>query len=265
MSAAVQAGIPFGIKYAHLHGGEITLGAIDNIYRHQITLTSLLHFTATNSFSKKVVELLGTDENVFTVGSLSLAVIDNFIPANKHSFLQKYNIPDSDYILATFHPETNAFDQNLSYASIMRKVLSQIANDWVVVVTMPNADTLGFPFRDEIMKLKLAYPNEIICVENFGKANYLNAMYYSKLLLGNTSSGIIEAASFKKYVLNIGDRQKGRAQSKNIVNAKFDEKEILSKFELVIGYNEFNGENIYCQKNTIELIVNNLKSFNETL
>lgn len=265
MSAAVQAGIPFGIKYAHLHGGEITLGAIDNIYRHQITLASFFHFTATKYFSRKVVELLGTNENVFTVGSLSLAGINDFLPDNKISFLEKYNIPNKDYILSTFHPETNAFDQNLNYAIIMRKVLSQIAKDWVVVVTMPNADTLGFVYRNEIIKLKSEYPNQVICVENFGKANYFNAMYYSKLLIGNTSSGIIEAASFKKYVLNVGDRQKGRAQSKNILNAKFEEKEILSKFNLAISHNEFNGENIYCQNNTIELIVNELKAFNETL
>jgi GDP/UDP-N,N'-diacetylbacillosamine 2-epimerase (hydrolysing) len=265
MSAAVQAGIPFGIKYAHLHGGETTLGAIDNIYRHQISHASFLHFTASDIFTKKVIELLGTSENVFTVGSLSLAEIHNFRPSNKIDFLEKYKIPKEDFILATFHPETNAFAQNLNFAIVMRNVLYQIAKDWIVVITMPNADTLGNIYRDEILKIKSEHPDRFICIENFGKENYFNAMHYSKLMIGNTSSGIIEAASFRKFVVNIGDRQKGRAQSDNIINVKYDENEIISKFNLALGYYEYKGDNIYCQNNTIELIVKELKSFYETL
>lgn len=265
MNAAVQAGIPFGIKYAHLHGGETTLGSIDNIYRHQITQASFLHFTATDFFTKKIIELLGTSKNVYTVGSLSLADIHNFSPINKVAFLEKYNIPNEDFILATFHPETNAFAQNANFAIVMRKALSQIAKDWVIIVTMPNADTLGSIYRNEISKLKLDYPSQVICIENFGKENYFTAMYYSKLMIGNTSSGIIEAASFRKFVVNIGDRQKGRAQSNNVYNTTYDENEIIAKFNLALSYNEFNGENIYCKKNTIELIVKNLKNFHETL
>jgi GDP/UDP-N,N'-diacetylbacillosamine 2-epimerase (hydrolysing) len=265
MSAAVQAGIPFGIKYAHFHGGETTLGAIDNIYRHQITLASLLHFTASDCFTKKVIELLGASKNVYTVGSLSLSEIHNFFPTNKYEFFEKYKIPNEDFILVTFHPETNAFAQNINFATVMRKALSQIAKDWVVVVTMPNADTLGSIYRNEISKLKLDQPSKVVCIENFGKENYFNAMYYSRLMIGNTSSGIIEAASFKNFVINIGDRQKGRAQSKNVYNAKYDKNEIIEKFNLALSENKFIGENIYCQNDTIDLIVKKLKSFHETL
>ena len=265
MSAAVQAGIPFGVKYAHIHGGETTLGSIDNIYRHQITLASSLHFTASENFTKKVIEILGTSKNVYTVGSLSLAEIHNFSPINKTVFLEKYNIPNEDFILVTFHPETNAFEENLKYAIVMRKALSQIVNYCVVVITMPNADTLGSIYRNEISKLKSDYPLRVICIENFGKQNYFNAMYYSRLMIGNTSSGIIEAASFKKFVINIGGRQKGRDQNKNVQNSEYDEKEIISKFNLVFNANQFIGENIYSQNNTIDLIEKKLKTFNETL
>ncbi len=265
MSAAVQSGIPFGIKYAHLHGGETTLGAIDNIYRHQITLSSLLHFTASDFFTRKVIELVGTSENVNTVGSLSLSQIHNFSPQDKVIFLERYNIPNENFILATFHPETNAFAKNLAFATVMRKSLSHIARDWVVVVTMPNADTLGSLYRNEILKLKSDYPDNIVCIENFGKENYFNAMYYSKLIVGNSSSGIIEAASFKKFVVNIGDRQKGRIQSNNVYNAKYDENEIIYNFNLALSLDKFNGENIYFQNNTIDLIIEKLKTFYETL
>jgi GDP/UDP-N,N'-diacetylbacillosamine 2-epimerase (hydrolysing) len=167
--------------------------------------------------------------------------------------------------LATFHPETNAFEQNLNFAIVMRKALSQIAKDWVVVITMPNADTLGSIYRNEISKLILDYPTRVVCIENFGKINYFNAMYYSKLIIGNTSSGIIEAASFKKFVVNIGGRQKGRIQSNNVYNANYDEKDILSKFNSALSSNIFDGENIYCQNNTVELIINNIRIFHETL
>ena len=90
MSAAVQAGIPFNMKFAHLHGGETTLGAIDNIYRHQITLASILHFTAGELFSDRVIELIGNNKNVYTVGSLSLNEIEKFQPINKTEFFEKF-------------------------------------------------------------------------------------------------------------------------------------------------------------------------------
>jgi GDP/UDP-N,N'-diacetylbacillosamine 2-epimerase (hydrolysing) len=196
---------------------------------------------------------------------LSLSEIDNFSPLNKESFLENFKIPNADFILATFHPETNAFEQNLNFAIVMRKALSQIAKDWVVVITMPNADTLGSIYRNEISKLILDYPTRVVCIENFGKINYFNAMYYSKLIIGNTSSGIIEAASFKKFVVNIGGRQKGRIQSNNVYNANYDEKDILSKFNSALSSNIFDGENIYCQNNTVELIINNIRIFHETL
>jgi GDP/UDP-N,N'-diacetylbacillosamine 2-epimerase (hydrolysing) len=93
MSAAVQAGIPFGVKYAHLHGGETTLGAIDNIYRHQITLASKYHFAATDIFRNKIIDLLGSSGGVFSVGALSLNDIKTFVPIDRVNFFNKFNTP----------------------------------------------------------------------------------------------------------------------------------------------------------------------------
>ena len=87
MSAAVQASIPFNVSLAHIHGGETTLGAIDNIYRHQITLASKYHFVSTELNKRKVKELTGTEKNIYNVGSLSLSEIENFKPVNKNYFL----------------------------------------------------------------------------------------------------------------------------------------------------------------------------------
>ncbi len=265
MSAAVQAGIPLGVKFAHIHGGETTLGAIDNVYRHQITLASRLHFTATDIFSKKVRELIGSSENVNTVGALSLDGIENFEPIEKKLFYDSFKIPNRDFALVTFHPETVASEANSKFALEMRKALSQIASRIFVVITMPNADTLGSIFREEIGNLKREYPNEVLCIENFGKKNYFSAMYYAKILIGNTSSGILEAASFGKYVVNVGDRQKGRVQSANVLDSTFDKDEIISVVNEALEKTDFMGSNVYSKKDTAEVIVKKIKAYYETI
>ena len=124
---------------------------------------------------------------------------------------------------------------------------------------MPNADTLGSIFRAELNDLKRIYPDSIILIENFGKANYFNAMYYSSLLIGNTSSGIIEAASFNKYVINVGDRQKGRAHGDNVINTGFNSRKIIEIFNELEKEKEKEIVNIYFKKNTIKKIINTLK------
>lgn len=159
MSAAVQSGIPFGVKFAHLHGGETTLGAIDNIYRHQITLASTLHLTATDIFADKVCNLLDFPQNVFTIGSLSLNDIKSFVPIERQTFFEKFGIPDEEFVLVTFHPETMSSQDNFRYAEEMKKSLKNISKDRFIVITMPNADTQGSIYREAIEKLKLEVPD----------------------------------------------------------------------------------------------------------
>ena len=265
MSAAVQAGIPFNVKFAHIHGGETTLGAIDNIYRHQISLASILHFTASEIFSDRIVELIGNTKNVFTVGSLSLNEIEKFQPINKTEFYEKFNIPNQDYALITFHPETVNTEMNQYFAIEMRKALSHLASELFLVITMPNADTMGSIFRKEIAQLKEVYSGNVLCIESFGKENYFSAMFYAKLLIGNTSSGIIEAASFCKYVVNIGDRQKGRMQSGNILNTPFRQQEIIKAVDDAIAKEKYSGRNNYFNQNSAGLIINHIKKFNEVI
>ncbi len=259
MSAAVQAGIPFNMKFAHLHGGETTLGAIDNIYRHQITLASNIHFTAGELFSDRVIELIGNNKNVYTVGSLSLNEIENFQPTNKTEFYEKFNIPNEDFALITFHPETVNTEMNKHFAREMRKALSEIASKLFLVITMPNADTMGSVFRMEIDQLKEECSERVLCIENFGKKNYFSAMFYAKMLIGNTSSGIIEAASFGKFVVNVGDRQKGRLQSNNLLNCAFDQIDMIQAIEKAIKLNNYVGENIYFKKKVADNIIKILK------
>jgi GDP/UDP-N,N'-diacetylbacillosamine 2-epimerase (hydrolysing) len=259
MSAAVQAGIPFGITFAHLHGGEKTLGAIDNMYRHQITIASKYHFTSTQKYANKVSKLIESEENVYNVGSLSLDGVKGFQLVEEDDLHRKFEIPEGDYILSTFHPETVKFENNKAYAKEMAKALKQLSEQYVVVVTMPNADTLGSIYRKELHDLEQALPDKILTVENFGKANYFSAMEYANLVLGNSSSGIIEAASFDKYVVNVGDRQKGRAQSDNVINCAFKVNEIVRSVQKAEEFGTYKGDNIYYQEDVADRIMEKIK------
>ena len=260
MSAAVQASIPFGIKLAHIHGGETTLGAIDNVFRHQITLASKLHFVSTKSHKLKVEKLIGQSDNIFNVGSLSLTNLDNFKPLSRLSFLKKYNIKKEPFALVTFHPETIDSKKNIAFSLVVKSTLAELSKEINIVLTMPNADTLGSQFRNQFFNLKKDIPEKIVLIENFGKKNYFSAMFYSSILIGNTSSGIIESASFAKYFVNVGDRQKGRSQSKNVFNAIFDKQDILNKVRLAMTIEPYNKDNIYynknCLKNMMKIITN---------
>ena len=265
MSAAVQAGIPFGIKYAHIHGGETTLGAIDNIYRHQITLASLLHFTAAKQFTSKVKELIGENKHIYNFGALSLDGIEKFNLIEKNALFAKLNIPLQEFALVTFHPETNSPELNQSNAKEMRLALQKITKKLFLIITMPNADTMGSIFRSELKSLQNNKPDQVLCVENFGKQNYFSAMAYAKLLIGNTSSGIIEAASFGKFVINVGNRQSGRLQSENVINVPFLESSIVNEFNNLLQFGNYDGSNVYYQNNTASNIIKEIKKYNASI
>ena len=259
MSAAVQASIPFGVKLAHIHGGETTLGAIDNIYRHQISLASKYHFVSTNYYFQKVQQLVDNSDFVYNVGSLSLSNIETFKPKVRSIFFKNFGIKEAPYVLVTFHPETIHAQNNFAFAKIMRDVLTILCKKINVVVTMPNADTFGSIYRKELNLLKISNPERVLLIENFGKINYFNAIFYSNLLIGNTSSGIIEAASFNKYVINVGDRQKGRAHGINVFNTPFNSQKIIEIFDKLITERDIEIENIYFKKNTEKKIISILK------
>lgn len=255
MSAAVQAGLPYELKLAHIHGGEISLGSIDNIYRDQISVASKLHFTSTLEASKRLKKLLIKSNYVYNVGSLSLDKLDINKLHSWTSICKKLNIPDLPFVLVTFHPETVGTDKNKSYIKIIYKTLTELSKSVHLIITQSNADSLGKLYRNMNSMLKKENPNNISLIDSFGKTNYFSAIKNSKFLLGNSSSGIIEAASFKKHVLNIGKRQDGRIRSENVVDSNFNKAEILKKSKILLKKSDFSGKNKYSQKNTSNSIL----------
>lgn len=261
MFAAVSALVPFNKSVAHLHGGETTLGAIDNTFRHAITLMSKYHFVSTSDYATKVSQVIGSNEFIYNVGALSLENCTDLTLLSKSEFKSKFDIDISKpTILTTFHPETVSVDKNIHYADTLCKVFSVLSKKYQIVITMPNVDTMGSIVRKKFKDLILTNSN-IIGVENFGTLGYFSCMKHCAFLLGNTSSGIIEAASFNKYVINIGDRQKGRATSDNVINIDIDYELIIKKTKYIeIKGFDYTGDNIYYKENSSDSILKVLNS-----
>lgn len=259
MAAAVAASIPFGIKIAHLYGGETTLGAIDNIYRHSISLASQLHFVGAEFFAKRLNQLLDDEKaSIYNVGSLSLENLKNIDFLSIEAFKNKWQIDlNIKTILVTVHPETVAYQKNLAYCEATIKALEQLANEFQIVITMPNADTAGMVFREAFETLAKKQQS-IKIIENFGTQSYFTCMKYAKLMVGNTSSGIVEAASFQKYVLNLGERQKDRLCGENVIHVPFNQ-DLIVKNALQYAAKVYNGENVYFKSNPSETIIQILK------
>ncbi|OFX66945.1 MAG: UDP-N-acetyl-D-glucosamine 2-epimerase, UDP-hydrolysing [Bacteroidetes bacterium GWE2_29_8] len=259
MFAAVTSAIAFNIKIAHIHGGEETLGAIDNVFRHSITMMSNIHFASTEEYKDRIIKMRESSLNVFNVGALSFDNLKNIKLYTKQEFKKTFNIDISNpTILITFHPETVSFEKNAAHVNELISSLKEI-KDYQLLITMPNADTAGNIVRNKLNEFKRNNSN-VICVENLGTKGYLSAMKHCCFMLGNTSSGYIEATFFPKYVINIGDRQKGRIVTSNIVNCKIKKVEILNCINNFNNYQIIPKINIFGDGNAADKIINIIKN-----
>ncbi|NQX40282.1 GDP/UDP-N,N'-diacetylbacillosamine 2-epimerase (hydrolysing) [Pedobacter steynii] len=260
MFAAVVAGIPFQINFIHLHGGETTLGAIDNIFRHSITLASNCHFVSTEESAARVESLVGKKENIFNVGALSLDNISTLDLLTIQGFEEKWGIDLSKKtILTTFHPETVEFSRNEYFAAEIVKAIDFL-EDYQVIITMPNADTAGNAIRQTFIS-HFSGSNRVFLIENLGQQSYFTALKHVSFLLGNTSSGVIEAASFGKFVINLGDRQKGRAAGENVIHVPVELNSILNAVSRIQTSEMFTGQNLYFNNGAADQIIQVLKQF----
>lgn len=260
MLAAVLASVPFNIPIAHVHGGEVTLGAIDNKFRHSLTLMADYHFTTTRTHYAKVAEMLGHDKQVYEVGALSLDNLRELDLLSLSAFQAKYAIDlVKPTVLVTFHPETVSFAQNVTYTEVLVESLKTLVAEYQVVITMPNADTMGNMVRERLQTFANSQVNVAI-VESFGTLGYFSCIQHCAFLLGNTSSGIIEAASFGKYVINIGERQKGREAGVNVLHVPIQKQAILAAVDQIKKMPKLDGKNIYGDGHTSNKIINILKT-----
>lgn len=226
MFAAVAAAKPFSLNLAHLYGGEKTLGAIDDAFRHGITHLCDWHFAGSAPYAERVEQLTGTPERVFNVGYLSLDTLSRmeFMEPSELQPLCGLDL-SRPTLLCTFHPETVAHQRNSEYADEIYEAFSALS-DWQILVTMPNADTRSQPIRSMFARLA-SEQSRVSAVENLGTRGYLSAMKHCAAMVGNTSSGYVEASFFPKMVVDLGDRQRGRIQTSNIIRTPIETRRII--------------------------------------
>jgi len=259
MYAAVSAASPFNIKFAHIHAGETTLGAIDNAYRHSISLFSKYLFVSTEVYKKRAERLVEKDIPVYNVGALSIDNLTHIKYLTKSEFKKKFDIDLSlPTILSTFHPETVSYEKNETYIDELLNAFSRLKLKYQIIVTMPNTDTMGQMIRDKINIFKVKNP-KIIVVESLGMIGYLSCMKHVDLLIGNTSSGFVEASYFPKYVINLGNRQKGRLETKNIFTIPIVKDDILKAVNKIKTLPPLSNLNIYGKGNSAQQIISIFK------
>lgn len=256
------------IPIIHIHGGEKTEGAMDERIRHSITKMASLHFPSIEEYAKRIIQM-GEDPNfVFPVGALG---IDNIMQLEIMPLgeLEKELSVDleHDTALVTFHPVTlNSVSKIKQQAEIVFSALSQLSMNYIV--TMPNSDIGGDITRDIIQKYVDDYPSKFKYIKSLGQKRYLSALHYVKMVIGNSSSGIIEVPSFGIPTIDIGDRQQGRFSPKTVIHCECTEREIIDaiqkgaspEFELSIN----NYKNPYGEGDTAEKICRVLKNIDLT-
>lgn len=260
MSSAALAALPFKIAIAHLHGGELTQGAIDEALRHVITKLSHLHFVATEDFARRVIQLGEAPWRVTVSGALSLDNLHTIETLSPEMMQSRFNIaidPDNPPLLVTFHPVTLDYENTEWHISELLKALER--SGYPLIFTLPNADTAANTIRQHIQRFVAAHADAQI-VENFGTEGYFNMMRYARAMLGNSSSGIIEAASFNLPVVNIGTRQSGRPHAENVIDTDYPHGAILAGLEEVLKRDLSALANPYGAGQAAEKMVNLLKS-----
>jgi UDP-N-acetylglucosamine 2-epimerase (non-hydrolysing)/GDP/UDP-N,N'-diacetylbacillosamine 2-epimerase (hydrolysing) len=204
---------------AHLHGGELTGGLIDEGIRHSITKMASLHFAGTDEYRQRIIQMGEDPKFVFNFGSPGLDSTHKLTFLNKEKLAEFLHFDLSGKVgLVTFHPVT--LERNTSQQQVLNLLHVIDKFDFKAVFTTTNADTYGRVINIEIQKHCRKHPQKYIFVYNLGQLKYFSCLKNFDLMIGNSSSGLIEAPSFSMPVVNIGDRQKGRMKAKNIIDVE---------------------------------------------
>lgn len=233
MFAAVASALPFGLPVTHLHGGETTLGAMDNALRHGITHMAQVHCTCTDAYRDRVVQLLGHDRHVHNTGALSMDNLRSLELLDTATLHERYGVDLAlPTVLVTFHPETATKEDHVSQWEAFSKALRSIGERYRVLITLPNADTQGMWMRQRWAEFLHDAPFAT-AVDSLGAQGYLSCMKHCAFMLGNTSSGYVEASWFPKWVIDVGERQTGRLVTPNIMRCPIRTADILQAVEQV--------------------------------
>lgn len=257
-AAAVNEHIPI----AHIHGGELTQGAVDDSIRHAVTKMSYLHFTSTEEYRKRVIQMGEEPGRVYHVGALGVENILNEELLSRELLEGAAGFPASqDYAVVTFHPVTLEPDTAISQVKELFAAM-QAKPELFYLITKANADAGGRAINEFMERMSANSPNMKL-VASLGMKRYLSAVKYARFVLGNSSSGIIEAPSLGVPTVNIGDRQKGRIMAGSVLCCEPEQKQILAAMEQAMHMAGGRWENPYGDGCTSKKIVNVLKGWLE--
>ena len=216
------------IPIAHIHGGETTQGAFDEAFRHSITKMSHIHFAATNEYANRIIQLGEDPSRVFNVGGPGIENIKKLNLLNKDEFEKsiKFKLAKKN-ILITFHPVTLENSSAREQFGEILKALDEL-EETNFIFTKANSDTDGDVINKMIDEYVRQNPQKAAAFVSLGQLRYLSAIKFVDIVLGNSSSGLLEVPSFKKATINIGDRQKGRARASSVIDVRPVKEEILA-------------------------------------
>ena len=261
MLAVASTALIYKIPIAHLHGGEITEGAFDDAIRHAISKMSHLHFTSTEAYRNRVIQLGEQPERVFNVGALG---VENVM---KNDFMSKEEIESSlnfqltdKCLLCTYHPVTLS---NMSSEVQVLNLLKALDyyKDYHIIFTYSNSDTNSQIIIKRIQEYVDRNKGRCMFIPSLGQRRYFSALKYMTAVLGNSSSGIIEVPSFGIPTLDIGDRQKGRIAADCVIHCGYSIEEIKEGLEKVVNYPSKAIDNHYYKEGTCEAIFNIIKNY----
>ena len=265
--AAAQTAMLLRIPVVHLHGGEITEGAYDDAIRHAITKLSYLHFTATEEYRQRVIQLGEDPERVKNVGAIGLEHL------RRTQLMTLQELSDSlgfdihkPYFLVTYHPTTLAIEPIEQGFQALLKALDAYSN-YQVIFTYPNADDGGRLIISLLESYAKKHSERVLAIPSLGQVRYLTALKYAAAVIGNSSSGIIEAPSYCVPTVNIGQRQQGRLAALSVfhcgVQAKEIEKAIRKSLEMDYKHQDNKVTNPYDQGNASYQIIETIKKINK--
>ena len=245
---------------AHIHGGETTTNALDDSFRHSISQMSQIHFVAAKKYYDRVVQLGKHPSNVHLVGGLGPSNNRKIIIKKKDVLSKDVNFNlTKKYAILIYHPETKQKNYGIDGLKNIIKVLSKF-KDISIIAIYPNADTFNEKFVGLINK---DMENNVKLFKSINYLDYISLLKHSEFLIGNSSSGIIEAPSLKVPTINVGNRQHGRLRAKSIIDVDYSEKNIKSAINKVLSkkftHNMSKVLNPYSHGNTINKIIKVLK------
>ena len=266
MLAAAEACLINKVPIAHIAGGAISEGAYDDAIRHSITKMSHLHFTETDEYRKRVIQLGEHPNRVWSTGALGVNNIRNeqIMPLSELESSLDFHLGEK-FLLITFHPVTMENATAAEQCDSLLRALSEINSNYQLLFTLPNSDTDGRVIIQKINDYVSAHSDKAFAITSLGKRRYYSALKFATAVVGNSSSGLVEAPSFHIPTLNIGNRQQGRTRGETVIDVPATLDGMRNGLKQALSADFIakckTATNPYEKANTLETIYNTIKKY----